>query len=112
MRIVHRVGEPGQPGFKYRHVTRDWLEQKSGAKRGASPSYYGFLPVEIANAELIVRAVNCHADLIAALKLAIDECQSVANSIANTTANDQQMDALAFLVIALKKTLQKAEVPS
>lgn len=67
MRIVHRVGEPGQPGFKYRHVTRDWLEQKSGAKRGTSPNWYGFTAQEEMDSALIVRAVNSHERLLSLL---------------------------------------------
>lgn len=63
MRIVHRVGEPGQPGFEYERVTGDWYEKKSSAKRGTSPSFYGWTEKEEGNAALIARAVNTIDDL-------------------------------------------------
>lgn len=56
MRVVMQKGEPGQPGYAFRHITSDWHESKSGAKRGETPSYHGWYEIDEANARLIAAA--------------------------------------------------------
>lgn len=63
--------EPDQyttSGLRWQFVGRPIPEQRSGAKRGCSPNWYGWSKTDEANAEIICRAVNSHADLLAALR--------------------------------------------
>lgn len=50
-------------GFSWRFVCRPFPEQRSGAKRGTSPSWYGWSELVEANAARIVSCVNACAGI-------------------------------------------------
>lgn len=58
MRVIVERGSRETFDYYCRFVTPDWHESKSGAKRGTSPNYYGFLSQDETDAQLIVAAFN------------------------------------------------------
>jgi hypothetical protein len=60
--FTHSDGTIVPAGGPLEHL--EMWEPKTGAKRGCSPRWLGFTDKQRARAEYIVRAVNCHEELV------------------------------------------------
>lgn len=79
---------------------------KTGAKRGMSPSYYGQETV-LANADLIVRACNLHAELVSELE---EGCDAIANLPDSELRREYDNGQTLFDVLQrMRATLAKAQ---
>ena len=99
--ILGNAPSPGWGSLGHKEICRI-NSRRTGAKRGMSPSYYEH-PDDAANADYIVRACNCHDELLAACKRAFSFLHV---DVPLGTVNDHE---LMQCQIELQNAIAKAE---